>query len=191
MFRRERVGISHIDYLQIAQYMADITNDMDATLPLFLLRDGAAKFSKKNISEKFLQKINDRRCGYRGCLNPVIDVSFIKKMGNEYGGRQFPEKKEIKEYRAFQDIHADFFRKIMDLMGGYLIHYGISARFLIWLLRDIACRLAILNPEEGNNTRYSPGVVLIEGFPKTKMKALDVLVCMLSNIQFIVCLKEA
>lgn len=130
---------------------------------------------------------------------------------SENGIDCFSEKKPIKEYEAFKNIVACFMQQISQLEEKPQIHYSsqlgelvyqeksqlmpisyLSAGYqsLLWMVMNLAYRLALLNPESTDNLGESEGIVLIDEIdmhlhPKWQWNIVDALERTFPNMQFI------
>ena len=197
----------------IEKWMRTISNDSSAVLPLISFQSDARSWpSSRGSAEKDLKKkLNDRRCGYIGCLDYSLDIGGIRAWCLKMELNAFQKKREIKEYEAFKGIVAAFMKKIDNLETAPDIYYSsqleqlvyqegdmsmpvsnLSAGYqsLLWIVMNLAYRLALLNPEQSENLKNTEGIVLIDEVdmhlhPKWQWNIVGALEETFPNIQFI------
>lgn len=196
----------------IANYAAELTNDTANTLPLIsYMSTMRVSRSKRGDYGAASKRLNDRRCGYIGCLDSALDIKGIKEWCLTMELEAFHQGKPIPEYEAFKGAVSE----VMQMMGALdhppSIFYSkvfqdiaysedenalpisyLSAGYqsLLWMTMDFAYRLALLNPEQ-RDYHQAEGVVLIDELdmhlhPKWQWNALHALEAVFPNIQFII-----
>ena len=124
----------------------------------------------------------------------------------------FQKGMKIAEYEIFKEIVATVMQKMSDLSEKPIISYSqqigdivyseagqsmpislLSAGYqsLLWMTMNLAYRMALLNPEAGENMAHIPGIVLIDELdmhlhPKWQWNVIKALEETFPNIQFIV-----
>ena len=162
--------------------------------------------------DKVEQKLHDRRSAYAGCLRNTIDKSMIKAWVLKMDMEHYFRGHEIPEYEAFKEIVSNTMMIMSDLDHPPRLYYSrqfrdivytengqplpisyLSAGYqsLLWIVMDIAFRIALLNPHMGREMFMTPGVVLIDELdmhlhPKWQWNVLRALRETFPNIQFIV-----
>lgn len=198
---------------QISGYAQELTEKNGSNLPVLMYmgisRVVAAKRSDFGKTQKNM--LDDRRCGYVGCLDSMIDknsiIEWVKKMAYE----QALQKKKMPEYEFFNSTVSRIMQKMNDLEEVPEIRYSAthgtvtyvengkdyplgywSAGYqsLLWMVMDITFRIALLNPEIDTSVN-AEGIVLIDEIdmhlhPKWQWKILNVLEENFPKIQFIV-----
>lgn len=201
-------------------YAKRLTNDPHVVLPVLsylstkrlsdpqsLLNDDTSK-----LMDKVEQKLHDRRSAYAGCLRNTIDKSMIKAWVLKMDMEHYFRGHEIPEYEAFKEIVSNTMMIMSDLDHSPRLYYSrqfrdivyeengqplpisyLSAGYqsLLWIVMDIAFRIALLNPHMGREMFMTPGVVLIDELdmhlhPKWQWNVLRALRETFPNIQFIV-----
>ena len=61
--------------------MKKLTNNSDSVLPLISFQSAARAWrsKKRRLGNELKKKIDDRRCGYIGCLDSSMDVKSIQQ----------------------------------------------------------------------------------------------------------------
>ena len=197
---------------QIANYAAKLTNEPASVLPLIsymsTMRVANSKRSDNNSSAK---KLTDRRCGYFGCLDSVLDSKGIKEWCLTMELEEFHQEKPIPEYESFKGVVSEVMQKMSALESMPIITYSrifqdivyseekntlpisyLSAGYqsLLWMIMDFAYRFALLNPGQ-SDYHQATGVILIDELdmhlhPKWQWNALRVLEEVFPKIQFII-----
>lgn len=199
-------------------YFTRITNDSSSELPIMLYQgiDRVWKKSDKSKSggetlTKSTSKQRERRFGYADCFSSTLNVKdiyewcFLSELSSIKNGN------EIRQYHAFLDIVAKFMKEINELEKEPSLSFSIldyrmyyteydeihsidelsdGYQSLLWIVMDIAYRMAILNPEKKRINETS-GVVIIDEIdlhlhPKWQRNVLNALNKTFPNVQFIV-----
>lgn len=197
----------------ITKYASSLTNDLSAELPIFSYQSSlrASQTRRGDFGAEMKKKIDDRRCGYLGCLDSVLDLKRIKEWCYEMERMAFDQDRKIEEYENFKNIVADVMQKLNQLKERPRIFYSrqyqdmaysendkitpiscLSAGYqsVLWMIMDIAYRLAVLNPGKADLTECE-GIVLIDEIdmhlhPKWQWNVLKTLETIFPNIQFII-----
>lgn len=203
-----------IDKKGIAKYAQNITNDMSKLLPLLCFQSEARVWQtrRSDFGIELKKKLNDRRCGYIGCLDYSLDIKGIKEWCLKMELAAFQKNAKIAEYEAFKSIVADVMQKMSELPEKPAVFYSqqigdivysehgrempisyLSAGYqsLLWMTMNLAYRMALLNPEAGEQMALIPGIVLIDELdmhlhPKWQWNVVKALEETFPNIQFIV-----
>lgn len=197
----------------IVKWMQHISNHPEDSLPLLCFQSDARVWQTRrgDFGKELKKKLDDRRCGYIGCLDYSLDMKGIQAWCLKMELTAFQKKKPIKEYEAFKNIVACFMQQISQLEEKPQIHYSsqlgelvyqeksqlmpisyLSAGYqsLLWMVMNLAYRLALLNPESTDNLGESEGIVLIDEIdmhlhPKWQWNIVDALERTFPNMQFI------
>lgn len=215
---RNRKDLAHskttVDDRRICKYAQNLTNDPSTVLPLLGFQSEARVWQKKrgDFGTVLKKKLDDRRCGYIGCLDYSLDVKGIQEWCLKMELAAFQRNEKIAEYEAFKLLAADVMQKMSGLDARPEIYYSrqvndlvyreqgqdmpisfLSAGYqsLLWMTMDLAYRMALLNPDAGVDIRLVPGIVLIDELdmhlhPKWQWNVLAALEETFPNIQFIV-----
>ena len=197
---------------KITNYAAKLTNDTANTLPLIsYMSTMRASRSKRGDYGSASKKLNDRRCGYIGCLDSALDIKGIKEWCLNMEMEAFHQEKPIPEYESFKGVVSEVMQRMSDLGSPPTILYSklfqdiayseggntlpvsyLSAGYqsLLWMTMDFAYRLALLNPGQ-SDYHQATGVVLIDELdmhlhPKWQWNALSALKSVFPKIQFII-----
>ena len=192
--------------------MKKLSNNSSTILPLISFQSAARawRVRRGDFGTELKKKLDDRRCGYIGCLDSSMDVKSIQ---------QWCLKQEIvtsnkgivREYEMFKNIVASFMKEINELDKMPSIYYSpqfdelvykddkkempiskLSAGYqsLLWMVMDLAYRVCMLNPELESRDQIT-GVVLIDEIdlhlhPKWQWNVIDALRKTFSGVQFII-----
>ena len=197
----------------IIKWMKNQSNDLDTVLPLLCFQSDARVWQMRrgDFGKELKKKLNDRRCGYIGCLDYSLDIKGIQSWCLRMELSAFQKNQKVKEYEAFKKIVSVFMQKISDLDYIPEIYYSsqleqmvykegniampislLSAGYqsLLWMVMNLAYRLALLNPEKVEKWEEIPGIVLIDEIdmhlhPKWQWNIIKALEATFPNVQFI------
>lgn len=214
-FRLEEGGNSYTKMEEdgIVKWMRNISNNAEDVLPVLCFQSEARVWQMRrgDFGKELKKKLNDRRCGYIGCLDYSLDIKGIQAWCLKMELSAFQKKREIKEYEAFKKIISTFMKKIGNLETLPKIHYSsqleqlvyqegnmtmpvsnLSAGYqsLLWMVMNVGYRLALLNPDRAERLNETPGIVLIDEVdmhlhPKWQWNIVSALEETFPNIQFI------
>lgn len=211
---REELTSTHtkIDDKSVCALMRKLTNKTDSILPLISFQSAARawKVRRGDFGTELQKKLDDRRCGYIGCLDSSMDVKSIQQwcMKQEVMAMN---KGKIREYETFKNIISSFMKEINELDEVPEIYYSpqfgeivyrngteempvskLSAGYqsLLWMIMDLAYRLCLLNPELNDSSQIK-GIVLIDEIdmhlhPKWQWNIIKGLSTVFENVQFII-----
>ena len=197
----------------IVKWMQKQSNDLSAVLPLLCFQSDARvwQMHRGGYGKELRKKLDDRRCGYIGCLAYSLDIKGILAWCLKMEFSAFQKKQKIKEYEAFKAIVAEFMKNIGDLDTVPEIHYSgqldqmvycegkltmpissLSAGYqsLLWIIMNLAYRLILLNSENVEDWKEMPGIVLIDEIdmhlhPKWQWNIVKALEKTFPSMQFI------
>lgn len=197
----------------ISKYAKDITNDVLWELPVLSYQSSirASQTRRGDFGAEMKKRMDDRRCGYLGCLDSVLDLKRVKEWCYEMQRAAFDQNKKIDEYEQFKRIVGTVMQLMSELKDMPQVYYSrqykdivysesgevlpiscLSAGYqsVLWMIMDIAYRLATLNPGK-NNLMKCKGVVLIDEVdmhlhPKWQWNIIKTLEKTFPNIQFII-----
>lgn len=210
---KEEVSATHtkIDSKDVCVWMKKLTNHSDTNLPLISFQSAARawRVRRGDFGTELKKKLDDRRCGYIGCLDSSMDVKSIQQwcLKQEIVSSN---KGSVREYKMFKDIVASFMKAINELDQIPVIYYSpqfselvykveeempiskLSAGYqsLLWMIMDLAYRVCILNPELKDKSQIR-GIVLIDEIdlhlhPKWQWKVIEALRETFEEVQFII-----
>lgn len=211
---KEDLSSTHtkIDDKSVCTWMKKLTNQTDSILPLISFQSAARvwKVRRGDFGTELQKKLDDRRCGYIGCLDCSMDVKSIQQwcMKQEV---MVVHKGKVREYETFKHIISTFMREINELDIAPEIYYSpqfgelaykdnredmaiskLSAGYqsLLWMIMDLAYRVCLLNPELGDPSEIK-GIVLIDEIdmhlhPKWQWNIIKALQTTFENVQFII-----
>lgn len=202
-----------MDEKEICRDFVKMTNDSKQVLPLLSFESEARVWQnrREDFGKELKKKLNDRRCGYIGCLDYSLDVKGILSWCLKMEMEAFHRGQKVAEYEAFKEIVAVFMQRINELEetpvlrysrqlesmvycegGEEMPIYNLSAGYqsLLWMIMNLAYRLALLNPGYAKNLREAEGIVLIDEIdmhlhPKWQWNVVNALEEALPNVQFI------
>lgn len=211
---KEEVSSTHtkVDDRDVCTWMKKLTNNSGSTLPLISFQSAARvwRVRRGDFGTELKKKLDDRRCGYIGCLDSPMDVKSIQQwcLKQEIVASN---KSVVREYEMFKNIVAVFMKEINELDNIPTLHYSpqfdelvytedkvempiskLSAGYqsLLWMIMDLAYRVCMLNPELESRDRLR-GIVLIDEIdmhlhPKWQWNVVEALRKTFENVQFII-----
>lgn len=212
---KEEVSATHtkIDNKDICLWMKKMTNNSNTILPLISFQSAARawRVRRGDFGTELKKKLDDRRCGYIGCLDSSMDVKSIQQWCLKQEVMAVAKGKIVREYEMFKNIVTAFMKKINELEELPQIYYSpqfeelvyknaleempiskLSAGYqsLLWMIMDLAYRICMLNPELEDRTQIN-GIVLIDEIdmhlhPKWQWNIIDALSTTFENVQFII-----
>ena len=207
-----RASRSTIQPKDIANYAFNLSNSIDSELPLLAYESTARLWSQKRASKT--NSVNSKYERTRGYADALIEPSNYKMLLNWIIKMEFATFKRqqiIAEYEATKRLVSKF----MSLMNGensecivdfdsqtWEVIYSengvilpvasLSSGYqsLIWMVFDLAYRMAILNPHLGARIGEAAGVVLIDELDmhlhsKWQWNVIRALTSVFPNVQFI------
>ena len=197
----------------IVKTMQQKVNDSKEMLPLLCFQSDARVWQMRrgDFGKELKQKLNDRRCGYIGCLDYSLDIKGIQAWCLKMELAAFHKNMPIREYEVFKHIVSNFMQKINGLDDAPEIYYStqleeivykenditmpitmLSAGYqsLLWIVMNLAYRWALLNPDITDNADEAKGIVLIDEIdmhlhPKWQWNIVTALEETFPNVQFI------
>ena len=196
---------------QISDWFRNASNETDTSLPVLNYQSiNRVSNSKRSDFGSSSKQLNDRRCGYTGCLDSALDDKFIRK----WCYAMMRKSGKSLRYNLFRDAVSNVMRHMnteetapcIDFSeefgedGDFVFEDGNSVMpiaFLsagyqscLWMVMDIAFRALLLNPGTTSMEEIS-GVVLIDEVdkhlhPKWQWNVLNALHDTFPNIQFII-----
>lgn len=211
---KEEVSATHtkIDNKDVCMWMKKLTNNSETNLPLISFQSAARawRVRRGDFGTELKKKLDDRRCGYIGCLDSSMDVKSVQQwcLKQEV---TLSNKGTVREYEMFKNIVASFMKEINELDNIPAIYYSpqfdelvykddkaempiskLSAGYqsLLWMIMDLAYRVCMLNPELDNREQIT-GIVLIDEIdlhlhPKWQWNVIEALQKTFENVQFII-----
>ena len=211
---KEEVSAKHtkIDDKRVCVWMKKLTNDLDSILPLVSFQSAARAWRVKrgDFGTELKKKLDDRRCGYIGCLDSSMDVKSIQQWCIKQE-LMMSNKGTVREYEMFKNIVASFMKEINELDEIPSIYYSsqfeelvykddkteipiskLSAGYqsLLWMIMDLAYRVCLLNPELESREQIT-GIVLVDEIdlhlhPKWQWNVIEALRKTFAGVQFII-----
>ena len=197
----------------ISKYAKDLTNNAALELPVLSYQSSirASKTRRGDFGAQMKKRMDDRRCGYLGCLDSVLDLKRVKEWCYEMQRIAFDLDQKVEEYEQFKYIVGLFMQKMSETKEvpkiSYSRHYNdivstdhrrilpiscLSAGYqsILWMIMDISYRMATLNPGK-HDLKRGNGIVLIDEIdlhlhPKWQWNIIEALKSVFPNIQFII-----
>lgn len=198
----------------ICDYAQNLTNDISKRLPVLSYQSEARVWQQKrgDFGTVLKEKLNDRRCGYIGCLDYSLDVKGIREWCLKMEMEAFRSEKKVAEYEAFKYLTSLAMQKMSGLSERPQIYYSrqvndmvyeeketvmpisfLSAGYqsILWMVMDIAYRAALLNPDDSEALDQVSGIVLIDELdmhlhPKWQWNVIQALEETFPKVQFII-----
>lgn len=205
-----RTAINPRDILKVSRELINSTEH--TVLPLISYQSASRHWisARSDANEKKRKQLHNRRCGYLGCMDKTANLYSINnwcaKM--EWGSVRMNHISE--NYQQFGKIVSKFMSIMNDgtisevifnpnsesLLycenGEYKTIDDLSAGYqsVLNLILGLAYRMAILNPDEGDNIPNAEGIVLIDEIdsnlhPKWQWRIIEALTETFPNVQFI------
>ena len=211
---KEEVSATHtkIDNKNVCVWMKKLTNNSDTILPLISFQSAARawRVRRGDFGTELKKKLDDRRCGYIGCLDSSMDVKSIQQWCLKQEVVR-SNKGTVREYEMFKSIVVSFMKEINELTEAPSIYYSpqftelvykedktempiskLSAGYqsLLWMVMDLAYRICMLNPELESREQIT-GIVLIDEIdlhlhPKWQWNVIDALQKNFAGVQIII-----
>ena len=197
----------------ITKYAKNLTNDAASELPVLSYQSSirASQTRRGDFGAQMKKRMDDRRCGYLGCLDSVLDLKRVKEWCYEMQRIAFDLDQKIDEYEQFKHMVGLFMQKMCETKEIPKISYSrqykdivysengqilpiscLSAGYqsILWMIMDISYRLVTLNPGK-HDLMGSKGIVLIDEIdmhlhPKWQWNIIEALKSVFPNIQFII-----
>lgn len=135
---KEEVSAKHtkIDDKRVCVWMKKLTNDLDSILPLVRFQSAARTWRVKrgDFGTELKKKLDDRRCGYIGCLDSSMDVKSTQQWCIKQE-LMMSNKGTVREYEMFKNIVASFMKEINELDEIPSIYYSSQFEELVMLYK--------------------------------------------------------
>lgn len=205
-----RTMISPKDILKVSR---DLINSTEyKILPLISYQSASRHWisAKKDANEKKREQLHNRRCGYLGCLDRTANLNVVNNWCKQMEWSSVRMNGIAENYEQFGKIVSRFMSIMNDGLISKVVYqpnagkllYSENGKFkdidclsagyqsLLNLILDLAYRVAILNPDEGENISKVEGIVFIDEIdsnlhPKWQWRVIDALTEIFPNIQFI------
>ena len=197
----------------IVKYARNLANAEKSMLPLlaYLSVYRIATPKRSDFGSALAKKLDDRRCGYIGCLDDALDINAITAWILKMEMAAFQKEQPIPEYEVFKKTVSSVMRKMSGLDYDPIVRWSrqfedivyvenntelpisfLSAGYqsLLWITMNIAYRMALLNPD-CDYVKETEGIVLIDELdmhlhPKWQWNVLKTLEETFPRIQFII-----
>lgn len=188
-----------------------LSHDPEAVLPILSYQSAARTWTqKREASENVFNTDFNRTVGYINCLEDASDSKSLLNWCAKMEQVEWQKEKKIREYESVKNTLSRFMsimnegeiaRIQFDKQNSELSYVtgdnSLPIRFLsagyqsvIWMVLDIAYRMAVLNPNLREHASECPGVVLIDELdmhlhPKWQWNMIKALQTVFPNVQFI------
>ena len=202
---------STVEPTEIKKLAQKLSHDPNAILPILSFQSAARTWmQKKESSENIFTTDFNRTVGYINCLEEASDSKSLLNWFAKMEQVEWLKGKKIGEYEAVKtalsrfmsimnegDVSQIQFDKQNSELSYVTGNKSLPIRFLsagyqsvIWMVLDIAYRMAALNPNLRENTSNTSGIVLIDELdmhlhPKWQWKIIEALQTTFPNVQFI------
>ena len=202
---------STVEPRTISRRAEQMANGEKYILPVLSYQSTARMWMQKRESaENVFSKHFYRTVGYEGCLTEASNNKMLMNWVRHMERMEWRRKEKIREYQGVKDALCKFMQTMLDeevLSFEYddqsdeLIYVtstealpirALSAGYqsVIWMVLDIAYRMALLNPDLLEDISQTPGIVLIDELdmhlhPKWQWRIIAGLKATFPNIQFI------
>lgn len=133
---KEQISSTHtkIDDRKVCAWMKKLTNKPGTSLPLLSYQSAARvwKVRRGDFGNELKKKLDDRRCGYIGCLDSSMDVKAIQQWCMNQEIAVVNKGKKICEYEIFKKIISVFMREINELENMPEIYYSGQFKELVY-----------------------------------------------------------
>ncbi len=206
-----RASRSTVEPKKICTLAGKLAKDVNSQLPVLNYQSAARTWmQKREQTENVFDSDFRRTVGYKNCLDEASDQKMLLNWCAKMEQVSWQKKKPIAEYEAVKNALSVFMgamnggaepqilfdRRSLELSyiesGNVLPVRCLSAGYqaVIWMVLDIAYRMAVLNPNMYERAAETGGVVLIDELdmhlhPKWQWNIIDALQKTFPNVQFI------
>lgn len=206
-FRSSRTGLQP---RQIAKAASELAGSDDSIMPIISYQSASRTWMQKKDTKSAVTYSSSRVMGYSDCL---YDVSSRKQILNWCAKMEqvsWQKEKPIGEYEGAKAAVAKFMSTVdgqdcslyYEKQSESLLYIRnnkaeaistLSAGYqsLIWMVFDIAYRMALLNPDLREDICQTPGIVLVDEIdihlhPEWQWAVINALKTVFPNVQLIV-----
>ena len=202
---------STVEPRDICRKAEQMSNEEKHILPILNYQSTARMWmQRRDAAENIFAKQFYRTVGYDGCLIEASNNKMLMKWIQQMEKIEWKRKEKVGEYSGVKKALRNFMQEMLeekvldfeyDDQSDELIFKTekeslpirvLSAGYqsLIWMVLDIAYRMALLNPDLLENINETPGVVLIDELdmhlhPKWQWNIISALRNTFPNVQFI------
>lgn len=188
-----------------------IAGNPEGILPILSYQSAARTWmQRRESSENIFNTEFNRTVGYINCLSEASDSKALLNWCAKMEQVEWQQEKKIAEYEAVKNALSCFMATMnegqipqirFDKRNSELsyVEHGVALpvrclsagyQSIIWMVLDIAYRMAVLNPNLLEETITTPGIVLIDELdmhlhPKWQWKVIEALQSTFPNVQFI------
>ena len=188
-----------------------LSRNPESILPILSYQSAARTWmQKRDASENIFSTDFNRTVGYINCLEEASDSKSLLNWCAKMEQVEWQKGRKISEYESVKNALSRFmsimnegevahiqFDKQSSELSYVTDNTSLPIRFLsagyqslIWMVLDIAYRMAVLNPNLRDKTSEASGVVLIDELdmhlhPKWQWKVIEALQTTFPNVQFI------
>lgn len=202
---------STVEPRTISRKAEQMANGEKYILPVLSYQSTARMWMQKRESaENVFSKHFYRTVGYEGCLTEASNNKMLMNWVRHMERMEWRRKEKIREYQGVKDALCKFMQTMLgeevlsfeyDDQSDELIYVtstealpirALSAGYqsVIWMVLDIAYRMALLNPNLLEDISQTPGIVLIDELdmhlhPKWQWRIIAGLKATFPNVQFV------
>lgn len=202
---------STVETSEIKKIANQMASDPTSVLPILNYQSAARTWMQKRESSENIFKTDfNRTVGYINCLEEASDSKALLNWCAKMEQVEWQKGKKISEYESVKNTLSNFMAAMnggetgriqFDKQSSELTYTigetSLPIRYLsagyqsvIWMVLDIAYRMAVLNPNLREKASESPGIVLIDELdmhlhPKWQWKIIEALRLTFPNVQFI------
>ena len=202
---------STVEPRAISRKAEQMANGEKFILPILSYQSTARMWMQKREStENVFSKHFYRTVGYEGCLTEASNNKMLMNWVRHMEKMEWRRKEKIREYQGVKNALCRFMQSMLDEeiqsfeyddQSDELIYVtsmealpirALSAGYqsVIWMVLDIAYRMALLNPDLLEDISKTPGIVLIDELdmhlhPKWQWRIVEGLKIAFPNVQFI------
>lgn len=202
---------STVEPREICKKAFQMANEENHILPILSYQSTARMWmQKRETSENIFAGNFYRTVGYTSCLSEASNNKMLMNWIRKMEMLEWKKKETIAEYQAVKNIIKKFMNimseeevlgvefdgqseEIVYLTEKQMLPIGnLSSGYqsLIWMVFDIAFRMALLNPDLCEKISETPGIILIDELdmhlhPKWQWNVVEALKTTFPNIQFI------
>lgn len=202
---------STVEPRNVCKKAQEMANEKDHILPVLSYQSAARMWMQRREAwEDVFAKKFYRTVGYESCMVEASNMKMLMNWVRYMEKQEWKRKESIGEYQGVKNALHNFMKYMIeedvksfeyDDRSDELVFTtestalpirNLSAGYqsLIWMVLDIAYRMALLNPKLLEKINETPGIVLIDEIdmhlhPKWQWKIVEALKKTFPNVQFI------
>lgn len=92
----------------------------------------ASQTRRGDFGAEMKKRMDDRRCGYLGCLDAVLDLKRVKEWCYEMQRIAFDQDRKVDEYEQFKYIVGSFMQKMSNTKEIPQIYYSRQHKDIVY-----------------------------------------------------------